>query len=148
MTQLKTFQNSSFTVQCICVDGNPWFKGKDIATMLGYKNTKQALIVNVDDDDKKTIEEVSKGIESLRLPGNSKNTTLINESGLYSLILRSEKPEAKTFKKWVTSEVLPKIRKTGSNSVLGHYSSNNISWKEVFEKAVGREDAVHSRHLP
>ena len=66
-----------------------------------------------------------------------------NESGLYSLIIRSEKPEAKTFKKWVTSEVLPQIRKTGSYSALGHYSSNDISWNEVYEKAAGREDALH-----
>ena len=66
----------------------------------------------------------------------------INESGLYSLIMRSEKPEAKTFKKWVTSEVLPKIRKTGSYSHAGHYSSNDLSW-EVFETATGRENGLH-----
>ena len=143
MTQIQTFQNASFKVQCVCVSGEPWFRGLDIATVLGYVNSRKAIGDHVDDDDKMKIGEVSKGNETLRLPGNSKNTVFINESGLYSLILRSEKPQAKTFKKWVTSEVLPKIRKTGSYSALGHYSSNDISWKEVFETAVGREDALH-----
>ena len=143
MTQIQTFSNSSFSVQCMCVKGEPWFKGKDVATILGYQNTKQAIRVNVDEDDKKKLEEVSKGLSDSPLPGNSKNIVFINESGLYSLIMRSEKPEAKTFKKWVTSEVLPKIRKTGSYSHAGHYSSNDISWKEVFETASGREDGLH-----
>ena len=94
MTQIQTFQNSSFKVQCVCVDGAPWFKGFDIATVLGYTNSRKAIIDHVDDDDKMKFEEVSKGNETLRLPGNSKNTVFINESGLYSLIMRSEKPEA------------------------------------------------------
>ena len=55
MTAIQTFQNSSFKVQCFCVDGNPWFRGKDVATVLGYVNTKQAIRVNVDDDDKHTL---------------------------------------------------------------------------------------------
>jgi hypothetical protein len=74
----------------------------------------QAVLVNVDEDDRNKIEELTKHLPDRCLPGNSKNTVFINESGLYSLILRSEKPEAKTFKKWVTSEVLPQIRKTRS----------------------------------
>ena len=128
MTQIQTFQNSSFKVQCVCLSGEPWFRGRDVATVLGYANTTQALIKNVDEDDKKKMDEL--GNLSERLPDpNARKTMFINESGLYSLILRSEKPQAKTFKKWVTSEVLPKIRKTGSYSALGHYSSNDISWK-------------------
>ncbi len=114
MTQLRTFQSDSFKVQCLSVDGSPWLKGKDVADILGYTNSRKAIGDHVEDDDKKTIEEVSKGNDSLRLPANSKNTVFINESGLYSLILRSDKPQAKTFKKWVTSEVLPAIRKTGA----------------------------------
>ena len=142
MTHIETFSNSSFSVQCMCVKGEPWFKGKEVATILGYKNTMQAIRVNVDDDDKKKMEELGKLSDS-SLDANAKRSMYINESGLYSLILRSEKPEAKTFKKWVTSEVLPKIRKTGSYSALGHYSSNDLSWKEVFETAAGREDGLH-----
>ena len=88
------------------------------------------------------MEELGNPCEGL-LDANARKTIYINESGLYSLIMRSEKPEAKTFKKWVTSEVLPKIRKTGSYSHAGHYSSNDISWKEVFETAAGREDGLH-----
>ncbi len=128
MTQIQTFKNSGFEIECVCVSGDPWFKGKDVATVLGYTNTKQALAVNVDDDDKKKLEEFSKGLPDRPLPGNAKNTIYINEAGLYSLILRSEKPEAKAFKKWVCSEVLPSIRKSGSYISLGHYSANDITW--------------------
>ena len=60
MTQIQTFENSSFKVQCVCVSGEPWFKGKEVATILGYKNTMQAIRVNVDDDDKKKMEELGK----------------------------------------------------------------------------------------
>ena len=58
MTQIQTFENSSFKVQCVCVSGEPWFRGRDVATILGYNNTTQALIKNVDDDDKKKMEEL------------------------------------------------------------------------------------------
>ena len=97
MTQIQTFQNSCFKVQCVCVDSQSWFRGKDVATILGYNNTTQAIRVNVDDDDKKKMEELGKLSDSSR-DANAKNSIFIDESGLYSLILRSEKPEAKTFK--------------------------------------------------
>ena len=58
MTQIQTFQNSSFKIGCVCVDGNPWFRGKDVATILGYSDTKQAIRVNVDSGDKKKMEEL------------------------------------------------------------------------------------------
>jgi prophage antirepressor-like protein len=145
MTTIQTFQNSSFKVQCFCVDGAPWFKGLDIATVLGYTNSRKAIIDHVDEDDKRKFEELQGRNETLRLDSNEKNTIFLNESGLYSLILRSEKPEAKTFKKWVCSEVLPAIRKKGTYSLPGHYCSNEITWPEVREKAAGREDALHYR---
>ena len=144
MTQLQTFQNTCFKVQCVCISGEPWFRGKDVATVLGYANTVKAISNNVDDDDKKKLKELG-GHSDYPLDANAQNSLFINESGLYSLILRSEKAVAKTFKKWVTSEVLPQIRKTGSYSTAGHHSSNDISWKEVYEKAAGREDALHYR---
>ena len=93
MTQIQTFQNASFKVQCVCVSGEPWFRGRDVATILGYNNTTQAIRVNVDDDDKKKMEELGKLSDSLPDP-NARKTMFINESGLYSLIMRSEKPEA------------------------------------------------------
>ena len=145
MTTIQTFQNSSFKVQCFCVDGAPWFKGLDIATVLGYTNSRKAIIDHVDEDDKRKFEELQGRNETLRLDSNEKNTIFLNEPGLYSLMMRSKKPEAKTFKKWVCSEVLPAIRKKGTYSLPGHYCSNEITWPEVREKAVGREDALHYR---
>ena len=133
MAQIQTFENLGFEIECVCVSGDPWFKGKDVAIALGYTNTKQALVVNVDNDDKKKLEEVSKGLPDRPLPGNAKNTIYINEAGLYSLILRSEKPEAKAFKKWVCYEALPSIRKSGSYSSPVRYSSNDSTLPEVLQ---------------
>jgi hypothetical protein len=99
------------------VDGDPWFRAKDIATVLGYANTTQAVLKNVDNDDRRKMKELVNLPERLTLDYHTCNTIFINEAGLYSLILRSEKPEAKTFKAWVTKEVLPSIRKTGGYTV-------------------------------
>lgn len=96
-------------------ENNPWFKGKDIATILGYKDTKQALKKHVDEEDKMNFEVFNSkwGVEKTPLTFNEKTAKYINESGLYSLVLKSKMKEAKVFKKWVTSEVLPSIRKRG-----------------------------------
>ncbi len=103
MNSLQIFKNDLFgEVRTMLIDDEPWFLGKDIATALGYKDTDQAIRKHVDDDDK-----VSRQIDG------SRNMTIINESGMYSLIFGSKKPEAKAFKKWVTSEVLPQLRRTG-----------------------------------
>ena len=96
-------------------DNDIYFRGKDIATALGYENTTQAIIINVEAEDKYKLEELW-GLSHSSLTSNEKNTIYINESGLYSLILRSNKEESKQFKKWITSEVLPSIRKTGTYS--------------------------------
>ena len=109
--------DTNFQLSYILVNGDPWFKGKEVADILGYVNTKGAISDNVDDEDKQALSKIAtslKGSCELPLPANSKNTVFINESGLYSLILRSQKEQAKPFQKWVTSEVLPNIRKTGS----------------------------------
>lgn len=102
-----TFEDSGDTV---------WFIGKEVAEMLGYGNSRQALITNVDKDDKQVVTrkqfEKQKSTEwTFKIP--TRGLTCINESGLYSLILSSKLPSAKRFKRWVTSEVLPTIRKTG-----------------------------------
>ena len=105
MDGIKTFTNKEFgTVRTIVKDGEPWFVGKDVAEILGYSNTPKAIRDHVDGDDKLT--------ERLVLSGQNREAIVINESGLYSLILGSKLPKAKTFKRWVTSEVLPTIRKT------------------------------------
>lgn len=106
MDGIKTFTNKEFgTVRTIVKDGEPWFVGKDVAEILGYKETAKAIRTHICAKDK--------GVSVLDTPGGQQKITLINESGLYSLILGSKLPKAKTFKRWVTSEVLPTIRKTG-----------------------------------
>ena len=106
MNQLQVFSNERLgEIRTMNIDGQPYFVGKDIAEALGYSNTRDALARHVDDEDKNTV-VIPDGI------GNP-NKTVINESGLYSLILSSKLPKAKEFKRWVTSEVLPSIRKTG-----------------------------------
>jgi prophage antirepressor-like protein len=107
----KSFNNKK--VNYIIVKDDPWFRGKDIATILEYADTKQAIRVNVDTEDKQKLEKL-RGVLNTPLDYNELNTTYINEAGLYSLILGSKKKEAKLFKKWVCSEVLPSIRQTGS----------------------------------
>jgi hypothetical protein len=100
--------------------------------------------MHVHADYKKKLEELG-GPKLGPLDANAKNSVFVNETGLYSLIFRSQKQEAKVFTDWVCSEVLPQIRKTGSYSLPGHYSSNDITWTEVRAKAVGREDDLHYR---
>lgn len=106
-TNMQIFNNPAFgSVRVVEIDGEPWLVGKDVATALGYSNPRDALRVHVDDEDKNTV-VIHDGI-----PGNP-NMTVINESGVYSLVMSSKLPDAKKFRRWVTSEVLPAIRKTG-----------------------------------
>lgn len=106
MQELKIFENAEFgTVRALEIDGAPWFVGKDVTDILGYQNPSEALSDHVDDEDKLN----SKTLSSLGQRGG----WLINESGLYSLVLSSKLPAAKAFKRWVTSEVLPTIRRHG-----------------------------------
>ena len=106
-TNLQTWSYENSEIRTIEKDGEPWFVGKDVAAVLGYSNTRDALAKHVDDEDKNTV-VIRDGIQ-----GNP-NTIVINESGLYSLVLSSKLPNAKKFKRWVTSEVLPSIRKHGA----------------------------------
>lgn len=108
MNELKIFENNQFgQIRVIERDGEPWFVGKDVADILGYSNSRKALADHVDDEDK------ADGVTIRDTIGRDQNPVLINESGLYSLVLRSALPAAKQFKRWVTSEVLPAIRRTG-----------------------------------
>lgn len=102
----KTFSNNEFgEIRVLQINNEPWFVGKDVAIILGYKDSDQAIRKHVDEEDK-----LNRQIKGL---GQSRNMKVINESGLYSLILSSKLPNAKKFKRWVTSEVLPAIRRTG-----------------------------------
>ena len=109
MNELQNFNFSGQDVRIITINDEPWFVGKDVADILGYSNSRKALSDHVDDEDK--------GVTKSDTLGGNQNITIINESGLYSLILKSKKPEAKQFKRWVTSEVLPTIRKHGAYNV-------------------------------
>lgn len=111
MDELKIFENPEFgAVRTVEVDGEPWLVGKDVATALGYSNTKDALSTHVDDEDKRQGD----GVTIRDSIGREQHPTIINESGLYALVLRSKLPTARKFRRWVTSEVLPSVRKHGA----------------------------------
>ncbi|HGH0880632.1 TPA: phage antirepressor [Staphylococcus pseudintermedius] len=105
MQELQTFNFEELPVRTLTVDDEPYFVGKDVSDILGYSNSRKALSDHVDEEDKLTSQVVT--------AGQRRNQTLINESGLYSLIFSSKLESAKRFKRWVTSEVLPAIRKHG-----------------------------------
>ena len=108
---IKVFQNKEFgTVRSLIINDEPYFVGKDVAEILGYRETAKAIRTHVDEEDK--------GVSVLDTPGGRQQITLINESGLYCLILSSNLPVAKKFKRWITSEVLPEIHRKGSSSML------------------------------
>lgn len=110
MSEVINFENEEFgTIRTVTVDGEPWFVGKDVAKALGYKNTKDALSRHVDEDDKMQGD----GVVILDPMGREQHPTLINEAGLYSLVISSELPTSKQFKRWITHDVVPSIRKKG-----------------------------------
>ena len=111
MEELQIFNNEEFgNVRSLVIDNEPWFVGKDVAEALGYKDVNHAILDHVDEEDK--VNSKTQGQNAPEL--GQRGSWLINESGLYSLILSSKLPNAKKFKRWVTSEVLPTLRKTGS----------------------------------
>ncbi len=118
--QLQIFKNEHFgKVRTLTIDDEPYFVGKDVAAALGYTNPRKALIDHVDTEDK--------GVTKCDTLGGTQEMTIINESGLYSLIFGSKLEKAKEFKHWVTSKVLPSIRKTGS------YRTTGVEFKDVLE---------------
>lgn len=107
MNELRIFNNADFgDIRTVEQAGGIWFVGKDVAEALGYSNPSNAVISHVDDEDKLRTQ--------IKYAGQNREVSIINESGLYSLVLSSKLPKAKAFKRWITSEVIPSIRKTGS----------------------------------
>ena len=107
MNQMEIFKNPEFgAIRAVEIDGEPWLVGKDVALALGYKNPQEAIRNHVDAEDK--------GVSEILTPGGTQKLPIINESGLYSLVLSSKLPQAKQFRRWITSEVLPSIRKHGA----------------------------------
>ena len=113
MNELQVFRNAEFgELTLLEIDNEPWFVGKEVAEKLGYENTKDSISRHVPEEDKRIFQRS----ENTTLDIPNRGLTIINESGLYSLILGSKLESAKRFKRWVTSEVLPAIRRTGSYS--------------------------------
>lgn len=142
MNELQIFVSKEFgEIRTVTIDNEPWFVGKDVATALGYKNTRQAILTNVMDEDK--------GVHSVDTPSGKQEMTVINESGLYALIFGSKLDSAKRFKHWVTSEVLPSIRKHGMYAVDELVNNPELlikvatELKEEREKNKELENTVH-----
>nr|WP_316612653.1 Bro-N domain-containing protein [uncultured Ruminococcus sp.] len=129
--QIQVFKNTEFgNIRTLEINGEPYFVGKDVATALGYKETAKAVREHVDAEDK--------GVSVLDTPGGKQQIAVINESGLYSLILGSKLDGAKRFKRWVTSEVLPSIRKTGAYAVdskSAEFKARELRVKEMNAQA-------------
>lgn len=125
MSNIELFRNESFgEIRTLLIEDEVWFVGKDVAEALGYKDTSQAIRKHIDEEDKLT--------RQIDGSGQNRDMTIINESGLYSLILSSKLPQAKEFKRWVTNDILPSIRKNGG------YISNqeNLTQEEILAKAL------------
>lgn len=133
MNELQVFKNQEFgSVRTLVINSEPWFVGKDVAEALGYKNTKDALAKHVDSEDKEILKSQNATLENIP----NRGVTVVNESGLYSLVLSSKLPSAKKFKRWVTSEVLPALRKTGQ------YQVKELSGSELMAKALIEAQSV------
>lgn len=146
MNSLQVFENPEFgSIRTVEIGGEPWLVGKDVAVALGYQNPQRALRNHVDAEDK--------GVTQMVTPGGKQNLPIINESGLYSLILSSKLPGAKKFKRWVTSEVLPSIRKTGGYAVPAAEEAP-ASKKDIADLTaavqllIERMDALAAREVP
>ena len=135
MNELQIFENPTFgSVRSMMIEDEPWFVGKDVAEALGYEVARNAIAAHVDDEDKLT--------HQISASGQNRMMIIINESGLYSLIFSSKLDSAKQFKRWVTSEVLPSLRKTGSYSVGGELT------KDDYMRAAQAISACGVKQLP
>lgn len=132
MNELQLFNFENNQVRTLLINDEPWFVGKDVAEILGYSKARNAIAAHVDDDDKK-------GAPIQGDLGGTQEMTVINESGVYALVFGSKLPSAKRFKHWVTSEVLPQIRKTGS------YASPQLTGEELMAKALIEANSVLAR---
>jgi Prophage antirepressor len=132
--QLRIFENEDFgKIRVIDIDGEPWFVGADVTKRLGYRNPRDAISKHVDDEDK--------GVAICDTLGGNQNLTIINESGLYSLIILSKLPAAKAFKRWITTDVLPSLRKHGiyiANAALEEMTRNRDAAENLLAMFVER----------
>ena len=131
MNELQLFNFEENEVRTLLINGEPYLVGSDVAKILGYSNPNKAIRDHVDEEDKLT--------ERFVLSGQNREAIVINESGVYALVFSSKLPSAKRFKHWVTSEVLPQIRKTGS------YASPQLTGEELMAKALIEANSVLAR---
>lgn len=110
MNEVQIFSFEGNQVRTVEIEGEPWFVGRDVASVLGYSNPSKAVIIHVDDEDKQILSSQNGNLGNIP----NRGLLIVNESGIYSLILSSKLPRAKEFKRWVTSEVIPTIRKHGA----------------------------------
>lgn len=134
MNGIQLFSFEENEVRTLKIDDEPYFVGNDVAKILGYSNYRNAVVDHVDDEDKLRTQ--------IKYAGQNREVTVINESGLYSLIFSSQMPDAKKFKHWVTSEVLPAIRKTGSYQIPQTPEEQLKLTMQVTNRLVGRVDKV------
>ena len=146
MNEITVFNNDEFgSIRTVTIENEPWFVGKDVAEVRGYQNGSRDINRHVDDEDKLCTK--------IEHAGQKREVTIINESGLYSLILSSKLPNAKKFKRWVTSEVLPSIRKTGSYGKpmsqleIAQYSINLLIEQERKMKALEAQQGEQVKRL-
>lgn len=143
MCEMKIFENSEYgSVRTFTLDGIPYFVGKDVAEILGYSNTKDAISVHVDEEDKRVIQRSEN--TTFEIP--NRGLTVINESGLYSLVLSSKLPNARKFKRWITNEVLPAIRKHGVYAVNELLENPDMLIAALTELKAEREHRVMLEH--
>lgn len=151
MTDVIAFNSPEFgTIRTLSIDNEPWFVGKDVAEILGYGNTRDALAVHVDEEDRSVIQKS----ENTTLDVPNRGLTIINESGFYSLVFGSKLESARRFKRWVTSEVLPAIRKTGAyetelaKKIRLTEKANKIASEVTEELLPYLEAALHEKFSP
>ena len=144
MEGIEIFSNEEFgEIRTVVIDGEPWFVGKDVAIALGYKDTINSLKAHIDEEDKRGWR--------ITTPRGEQTMTIINESGLYSLIFGSKLESAKRFKHWVTSEVLPAIRKTGryiapsEGTMESMFEAMSCDMKMVYERMSNIESKIDER---
>lgn len=141
MNELQIFQNDEFgRVRTLLIENEPWFVGKDVAEALGYSVPNKAVREKVDSEDK--------GESKMDTPGGKQKLIIINESGLYSLILSSKLPSAKKFKRWVTSEVLPALRKTGSYTIAPEQTPQRQITSDDYIRAASIISTCKNERLP
>jgi prophage antirepressor-like protein len=139
-SQIQVFNNSEFgQIRTIEINNEPWFVGKDVAEALGYNNTRDAIISHVHTQDKRMF--LKSENPTLEMP--NRGMTVINESGLYSLIMRSHLPNAEKFQRWVTSEILPSIRKTGGYNIQQN-NANLLPAQIMAEELKATENIINS----